>query len=475
MVAKHEFGSTERLGINHGTVADHLMYPTDHFVSLLDKEATLAMTGGISVLDDTSKDDDYSIRSILRQMQEVDYQTQSGVSSRNLYQRHVNIQIPEYREKLESSRLTYSTGVPQEAIVVVPVLAYSEADHIRHYLSEYASQHVDHSKTTLFIFLNDDGDESHSSGREESIRCIEKYMESNPELNIVYKYLPVPEFIGQLGKVRRFGIDIAYSSHIEQFPDSPDPLIINTDVDVVSLLPGYIQKHIDYHTNRPKVDVTTQTLEFDGFRDMSIPLLTVVARVYSYIHKVLLRNAGISTVAGTDFAIKPEPWYQVVDSIMIHNRGEDIVIGAAMNALRGGFDTVVKIVSQEPGLVSSARRIVEAFSAGSLERMQSTEYEPYAEADDRQERRLARTLSQEDRLMTANFTAEDLHAELMRTFMKFHHKYPTLSPKLYQEALAYIGVCGEFDGDVLTINNTDKLFDGIAKAKKVLETQKVFK
>ncbi len=407
-----------------------LRNPPNKYVAEIDPEYSLKLTGGRTIFDDQEEEDIFSPASIRRRLEkmctpQIREKVLKPQTLRESFFDYFNNRPSEYKKVVEENK--FDIRNKPKAIVAVPV--YSEDyQYLEKYINFYASQDVDFNQTALYFLFNDDGSETHRESRNKCQNIIHEMIKKHPQLNINYSFIDnsSPNINKKIGKIRRLAMDIVTYSYLSSVLEEPF-LIVSNDIDIAGMNKFYLRKYIEFFSNNSQINIMTQPLDFDIFTNEYISNLTIISRFYSFITKILLKNAGLIITPGTDFAVNANSLYKIADLLEFDLRGEDIEIGVVIKELLG--DGVKEIISLEPGIISSGRRIVEEYKQGTLEHMQKQIYRPT------------------EKRQTEEITTElyDLKNDLQRTIDKIVRKYPGIPVTLFIETLRYVGLDGNID------------------------------
>jgi protein phosphatase PTC1 len=272
-------------------------------------------------------------------------------------------QKPEYVEEIKALVAT----IPQpmlttvKTVVGIPVAGHEEGPNIYNSLLNYTFQEADKNSYEIMLFVN------HPEGTtlDNTISEIDRFKKDHPDMPIRTIYKQLPRDKAKMAVIRKYLNDVALYRHQQNGPSTRDIILISNDADLKGISPSYIQNFIEKLDDK-EIDGMVGQLDWDPESYIEYPAIHAGTRLFQYLNLLIWNGKhGDRPSSGANFAFKGSI-YAGIGGYQINDMpgAEDVILGQAIRAARGGGSTLGYAGANVSRLYTSSRRAIDAWNKG---------------------------------------------------------------------------------------------------------------
>lgn len=275
-------------------------------------------------------------------------------------------QDPAYRAEIAT--LAEQLPPPSDklkAIIAIPVAGHQEGNQIYETLKNYLNQTASNDTFEVQLFVNRPETDlnGNPTSSQETLDAIARFQAEHPNfpLRVVEKVFPPNE--ANIGRIRKYGADLALYRHMQRGPDAGDIIILSNDADNKGVVPRYVQTFIDRYEANPHAEAMLGQLDWDPEAYAQYPVVHIGTRLFQYLNIIGRHRSGRMVSSGANSSFKGSAYAAIGGYVTNLEGGEDIAIGKAIIAARG--DDHTRLAHATPArLYTSSRRAVDALQKG---------------------------------------------------------------------------------------------------------------
>lgn len=276
--------------------------------------------------------------------------------SAELYFRNMRAVSPNYFRDIvafERSIRSHPADIP-EATLAIAVASDQEGENIYDTLREYAKQSVASEFETV-LFLNKT---SQGGDNGPTYAALDSFKAAYPEfaVNTFYYEFPQQMPIGFIKKILHDSV--AYRHFLN---GSADPVMLLGDADTRFVSPRHVE-HVLAAFKDETVDIVAGHFDWDQEAFLQFPELHFATRLYQIVNHAIHVSDGHKITPGPATAMRISSYCEMGGTPAV-KRGDDILHGLTVEAMRGSADTIV-YPHTDAVVQASARRSVAALNQG---------------------------------------------------------------------------------------------------------------
>ncbi len=248
------------------------------------------------------------------------------------------------------------------AVVCIPVAGHEEGKHIYQTLENYSYQTASNDQYELLLFVN------HPEGttQDETLVEIGRFKIDYPEMPIRVIYKEIPKADAKMAYIRKVLTDVALYRHLQRGQQDQDLILISNDADLKGVAPEYVANFITKFDNNPQMDVLVGQIDWDPESYIEYPGIHAGTRLFQYLNlQIFHSRPGDTPSSGANTAFKGSIYAGVGGYQLNDQQGaEDVILGQAIRAGRGGSKTLGYAGSRVSRIYTSSRRAIDVWKKG---------------------------------------------------------------------------------------------------------------
>lgn len=274
---------------------------------------------------------------------------------------------PEYRSRIEKlAGQTEKMEKECKISICIPVAGHQEGKQIYESLKNYTYQTAKREEFELSLFVNhpEKDKEGNILNATEVLNEIERFKKDHPEIKLRVMYEVLPNEEARIGKIRKMLADATLIRQHERGEATSDLIMVSNDADNKGIDPRYIQTFLDKFGNNPEIDGLLGQLDWDPESYQKYPAIHIGTRLFQYLSIIGRRRSNSMVSSGANSAFRSSMFAGIGGYIDNLEGGEDISIGRAIIAARGGNKKRFGFAGAGTRLFTSSRRAIDAFNSG---------------------------------------------------------------------------------------------------------------
>lgn len=390
-------------------------------------------------------------------------------------QEYFDRQNPIYRQEIINIAENIGEPISPEtkAIICIPVAGHEEGEHIYASLKNYTYQTADPKTYEILLFVNHPEGTTLDKTMDEITRF--KHDFPNSPVRTIYKQLPRAD--AKMAVIRKYLNDVALYRHNQRGAGAGDIILISNDADNKGVSPDYVENFVERMGNDKARDGLVGQIDWDPESYVEYPAIHAGTRLFQYLNILLFKGKhGDRPSSGANFALRGSI-YAGIGGYQINDMpgAEDVILGQAIRAARGGSQTLGYAGAGASRIYTSSRRAVDAWNKG---------YAPIEQWDrgwgaiNNEVRRLQlgihKTVNYKDPNVIRALKGE-LEEVIDRTLKYYQDAEGNLEGPLFKRAVGFLGIdYGVDENGKIKINSMSKFLEGIKRYQKEgLELQQI--
>lgn len=271
-------------------------------------------------------------------------------------------QDPAWMDEVESlaSQISIAPSPELKAVACIPVAGHEEGESIYETLSNYSYQTANSSQYELMLFVN------HPEGTklDKTLDEINRFQSDHPDMPVRVIYKQIPREQARMGIIRKYLNDVALFRHHQRGSGAGDIILISNDADLKGVSPQYIENFIKKFEGNEGVDGFVGQLDWDPESFVEYPAIHAGTRLFQYLNLLVWKGKhGDRPSSGANFAFRGSI-YSGIGGYQINEQqgAEDVILGQAIRAARGGSNTLGYAGARVSRIYTSSRRAIDAWA-----------------------------------------------------------------------------------------------------------------
>ena len=250
--------------------------------------------------------------------------------------------------------------------ICIPVAGHQEGGQIYESLQNYTYQLAkkENFEITLFVNHPEKDQNGKTLNATETLNEIERFKKDYPEIRLRVMYEALPNEEAKIGKIRKLLADATLLRQHDRGENAPDLIMLSNDADNKGVDTRYVQTFLDKFENNPQADAMLGQLDWDPESYQKYPAIHIGTRLFQYLSVIGRRRSGGMVSSGANSAYRSSIYAGIGGYMDDLQGGEDVAVGRAIIAARGGDKSSLTFAGVGTRLFTSSRRAIDALNSG---------------------------------------------------------------------------------------------------------------
>ncbi len=266
-----------------------------------------------------------------------------------------------YRERIEKlAKQTEKMEKECKLAACIPVAGHQEGKQIYESLENYTYQTAKREDFEIILFVNhpEKDKQGNTLNATETLSEIDRFKNDHPEIKLRVMYEVLSNEEARIGLIRKMLSDATLIRQHERGESASDLIMISSDADNKGVDPRYIQAFIDNFEKNPEADGLLGQLDWDPESYQKYPAIHIGTRLFQYLSAIGRHRSNRMVSSGANSAYRSSIYAGIGGYMDGKEGGEDVAIGEAIVAARGGNRNSFAFAGTETRLFTSSRRAI---------------------------------------------------------------------------------------------------------------------